>query len=369
VRILQLSSADTFGGGEKHFVDLCSGLSSRGHDIFAVLRKGSDWEKRLDFLGKDTLYRLPLRNSIDVLSAVRLSKILRTEKIEILHAHIGRDYTVASLAVRMSPGTRLILTRHVLFAMKNAHKLALRNVDRVIAVSEATKVQLQKLFPVEKIAVIPHGFEIHERSEQYTGELRKEFRFEHNIPYDVPLVAIVGELSSFKGQKEFILAAELIGKELPEVRFLCCGKDNSYSGSYRRELKRLVKVLGLEERFIWLDWVEDMAPVYASIDILVSASRTESFGLAISEAMASGRAVVATRSEGAAELITDRSNGRLVAIDAPVEISETVCELLNDPKTMKLLGNNARKFAVEQFGLERMLDQIESLYGETLSGS
>ena len=110
-----------------------------------------------------------------------------------------------------------------------------------------------------------------------------------------------------------MFAANEIVKRFPETHFTIVGTDNSFKKDFRRELKRLVKVFGLEDKFLFLDWVEDTAPLLAAMDIFVSASHSESFGLAILEAMASGKAIVATETEGAKELIESEKSGKLVS--------------------------------------------------------
>src|SRR5688572_33408067 len=71
MRILHVSSARTFGGGERHFVDLTRGLTERGHEVFAALRPSCSWKNRLDFLPPERLYQVSIRNSFGVLSAMR----------------------------------------------------------------------------------------------------------------------------------------------------------------------------------------------------------------------------------------------------------------------------------------------------------
>ena len=70
MRILQISSAKNFGGGERHFVDLCRGLASRGHEVFVALRPTSEWQARLDFIPPENVLRVSIRNSFGVLSAI-----------------------------------------------------------------------------------------------------------------------------------------------------------------------------------------------------------------------------------------------------------------------------------------------------------
>jgi len=95
-----------------------------------------------------------------------------------------------------------------------------------------------------------------------------------------------------------------------DAHFVIVGKDNSYKKDFRRELKRLIKVFGLEDKVLFLDWIEDTAPLLSALDVFCFPSHSESFGLAILEAMACGNAIVATTTEGAKELIEDEKIGK-----------------------------------------------------------
>jgi glycosyltransferase involved in cell wall biosynthesis len=367
VKILQISSAKNFGGGEKHLVDLCRGLTGRGHEIFVIVRPHADWLERLSFLPDKNLLKLPLRNSFDVFSSAKIARFIRAEEIEIVHAHVARDYPLAALAVRLARRAKLILTRHVLFPVKSLHKLALSNVAKAIAVSSAVEANLQKIFDSKKIVSIPNGIEIGKWSNANRRELREAFRFQHDIPLDALLIGTIGELKPLKGQEDFIMAAQIIAAKFPGSRFVVVGKDNSFERNFRRKLKRLVKVFGLEERFLWLDWVEDTAEILHSLDVFVSASHSESFGLSILEAMASGVGIVAAATEGAKELLENDRTGMIVPLENPVVLAEAVGELLKDTEKSETLGSQARKIAEDKFSLEKMIAETERIYQEVLN--
>lgn len=364
MRILQISSAKSFGGGEKHLVDLSRGLVERGHEVFVAIRPNVKWRDRLSFLEDEKILQLPLRNSIDIFSARKLARFIREKEIEIVHAHLARDYPVAALSVRLAPKARLILTRHVLFPLNPLQKFALSNVAKVIAVSSAVEANLQKTFPAEKIVSIPNGIEIEKWSGADHQQIREAFRYEHNISSDAFLIGTIGELKQLKGQEDFIMAAQIIAPRFPESHFVVVGKDNSLDQNFRRKLKRLVKVFGLEERFLWLDWVEDTAEILHSLDIFVSASYSESFGLSILEAMASGVAVVATETEGAKELLEEEKTGKLVPLENPVKLAEKISELSTHTDQRLRLGKQAQKIAQENFTLEKMIAKTEMIYQE-----
>lgn len=367
MRILQISSAKTFGGGERHLVDLCCGLNNRGHNVFAALRPTCQWQARLQFLPPENILRVSLRNSFGVLSATRIAEFIREKNIEIVHAHAARDYIPASLACRMAKTAKFVLTRHVLFPLKPVHRFTLSNLSRAIAVSKPVEANLRNIFPKEKVVLISNGIDVEALAKAARAEMRAAFRADHGIADDAPLIGTVGELKLLKGQRDFILAAQIVAQKFPDARFLIVGRDNSFKQDFRRELKRLVKIFRLEENFLWLDWVEDTTSLLAAMDVFVSASHTESFGLAILEAMAIGSAIVATGTEGANELLQTNVSGKLVPIKDPIRMAEAVGEFLTDAGLRAELGKNAQARAREKFNLERMIIETETVYREVLA--
>lgn len=364
VRILHITSARAFGGGEKHLLDLTRELKNRGHDVFIALRPSNEWQSRFDFLPEENFLHVSIRNSFGVFSAERIAKFVRENNIEIIHAHTGRDFLPASIVCRITRNTKFVLTRHVLFPMKPFHRFALKNVSKAIAVSPSVASNLQKIFPKDKIVLISNGINIENQTDEERENLSKDFRFLHNIPFDAQLIGTVGELKVLKGQRDFVLAANLVARKYPEAYFVIVGKDNSIRQEFRQELKRLVKVLNLGNRFLWLNWVEDTAPLLAALDVFVSASHTESFGLAMLEAMASGTAIVAAETEGAKELFENEKTAKLVPIKDSIRLAAAIGEFLEDENLRETLGRNAKETAKERFSLEKMIDETEKLYQE-----
>ena len=358
MRILHICSARDFGGGERHLVDLCRELKARGHEVFVALRPTNVWESRLDFLPQENFLHVSIRNSFGMFSAKRIGRFIADKKIDIVHAHLGRDYLAASVANRISPQSKLVITRHVLFPMKPFHKLALRNVDAVVAVSTAVKKELTKIFPSDKIHVIYNGLRFF--SDIDREKLGAEFRELHGIAADAPLIATVGELKPQKGQREFVLAANEIVKTIPDCRFVVAGIDNTLDKRFRRELRRLVSVFGLEHQFLWLDWIDDLTPLFAAADLFISPSQSESFGLAILEAMSNGTAVLSTATDGARELIDDAD--LLVPVGDAIAIAEKAIDLMSDDDKRRAIGSKLSHSAMNRFSLDRMVDATEQLY-------
>jgi glycosyltransferase involved in cell wall biosynthesis len=115
----------------------------------------------------------------------------------------------------------------------------------------------------------------------------------------------------------------------------------------------------LKDRFHFLGWLDQAEKLLCAMDVFVSASETESFGLVIAEAMAAGTAVVATETEGAKEVIENQKTGILVPIGDVNRIANAIITLLENPGE---IGVRAKEAANAKFSLKRMVDEVEKIY-------
>ncbi|MBE7515227.1 MAG: glycosyltransferase family 4 protein [Chloracidobacterium sp.] len=362
VRILQISSAKTFGGGERRILDLCRSLDDRGHEVFVALRPTNEWQTLFEFLPADRFLHLSVRNSFGMFNAKAIAGFLKDNGIDIIHAHLARDYLAAALAKRLTPAAKCVITRHAALPLKPFHRLALRNIDAAIAVSAGAERELAKSFPKEKIRLIPNGiaFGSYDRL-----DLGAEFRKLHSLNADAPLVGTIGQLMPSKGQRDFVLAANEIVKHVPDCRFVIAGVDRSIDKRFRRELRRLVSVLGLEDRFLWLDWIADLTPPLCAFDVFVSPAQAEGLGLVPLEAMAAGTAVVATDTAAAREIIGEISP--LVPPNDALSIAASVIKLLSDEPLRRRTAERLRSAARTRYSADTMAEAVEKLYSDVLA--
>ena len=358
MRILQVCSVTTFGGGERHLADLSQALVSLGHDVYAASVDGSPLWTELSFLGKERTLALSRRNYVKNVS--RLARFVRAHDIEIVHAHAARDYHLASLVVRLASRAHLVLTRHTLFPLRSINRPILKNAGRVIAVSHAVAESLRQSGVVDssKIAVVHNGIYV-ERFDRLVAPA-DEGRM---------LVGTVGHLAPIKGHDVFIRAAALIAARRRDVHFVVIGEDKSPQMQNRRSLENLVAELDLNTVVDLPGWRDDIPAFLSSLTLFVSAARSEPFGLAIVEAMAAGLPVVAAASEGALEIIEDGVSGKLVPADDPEPLAKAINDLLDDPHERSRLGQNTRLAARERFSLQRMASDTERVYGEVLGSA
>ncbi|HEY0730484.1 MAG TPA: glycosyltransferase, partial [Pyrinomonadaceae bacterium] len=292
MRILQVCSVTSFGGGERHLADLSRALNDLGHEVFAASVPGSPLSDELSFLPHERMLALNKRGYVT--NVTSLARFVRAHEIEIVHAHAARDYHLAALAVRMASQSRLVLTRHALFPLKRVNRPLLSGVGRVIAVSEAVAESVRSSGVIEssKITVVHNGIDV-DRFERTVGSAHD----------GTVLVGTVGHLAPIKGHDVFLRAAALVSARRPDVRFVIIGEDKSPEMANRKSLETLISELNLNEIVSMPGWRDDMPAALSSLSLFVSAARSEPFGLAIVEAMAAGLPVIATASEGALEII------------------------------------------------------------------
>jgi glycosyltransferase involved in cell wall biosynthesis len=368
LKILQISSARSFGGGERHVTDLINSLVDRGHVVYAAVRPKSPLLGKLDRLPKQNVRLVPLRNALDVLSARELARFVRQAGAEIIHAHMARDYPLAAFAARSQPEAKLILTRHVLFPLNRFQSRVMGRAAGVIAVSEAVAVRLraQNLIPPGRIIVVSNGVEVDRFNEAVRATDRALFYRSWGFPENSLVVGTVGELNELKGHDVFLQAAAQVISVYPQARFLIVGGDFSPGAVTLNALKQMVRELNLVDHVRLLGQVEEVAPLLAVMDVFVSASQTESFGLAIVEALASSLPVVATETEGAREIISPGATGFLIPLGQTAALAEAVNRLLGDRDLRRRMGQSAYRDASERFQLEKMIDAIERIYEESI---
>lgn len=387
MKILQLCSARAFGGGERHVLDLSTSLQERGHQVFVAAREGAPlWTKLHDAKFPDAnLLPFAPRNAFDLRGLRSLQNFVETRGIEIVHAHVARDYLLASLLCRLrerrGQSAFLIITRHVVFPMNRAHRLLLANARRVIAVSESVRTRLLRdgIFPENKIAVIPNGIrtDIFARNDseerasldettfaQASGNLSKQFSIARKF-----MVGTLGELSETKNQAHFVRMTIKIARARDDVNFVIGGDDHSPDQNMRATLAAMIEAAGLKDRILLAGEIKDVPDFMRALDVFVSCSRVEAFGLVMVEAMASGVAVVATKTDGACEIIRDGHTGKLVAQDDVDALAASINQLLDDERLRNRLRAAGRDEALARFDLARVVERVERIYEQARPNS
>ena len=155
-------------------------------------------------------------------------------------------------------------------------------------------------------------------------------------------------------------------RQRQDVQFVIVGEDKSRTGENRRAIENLIAELDLTARIKLKGWTNDVRSVLSQFDLFVSAARSEPFGLVIVEAMALRVPVVATRSEGAAEIIENEMSGVLIDLENHEKLARAILDLINDSPRRERLADGGRQRVEENFSLEQMVVETEEFYRRVL---
>jgi glycosyltransferase involved in cell wall biosynthesis len=196
-------------------------------------------------------------------------------------------------------------------------------------------------------------------------------RRELGIAEDVPLLASVSRLFSWKGQRELISALALLRPEFPSLKVLIVGADATqvHGSSFTAELKELAERLGVQDQVVFTGARSDIPRVMAACDVFTLPSFEEPFGLVFLEAMAMGKPVVAIDNGGTPEVV---EHGRSGLLSPPWDIpalAANVATLLRDPQLRTRMGESGRQRVLEQFDAPRMARDAEQAYGAILASA
>ena len=363
LRVLQLyPKADYFTGAAMQLRELARGLVARGHTVIVATPPGHG--ARIATPGVEHV-TLPLRRAWDPRAVWRLRRLLRTRRIDVIHAHKGRGRTLAILAGLIGPRPPLVLNRGVSFVPGRLNRLGYttRRVTAIVAVCRSIKHDLVAVgVPADKIEVIYSGTDVRRFRPGLDGAaLRRELGLagEHFV------VTQIG-VRSWRGWSDTLDAMRDVARVAPEARLL-------FVGAPAPAIARLsdrARELGIGDRVLVVGPREDVPVVMAASDVVVDASWA---GLGITgsirEALACERAVVATRLAGMPELVVDGETGLLVAPRDPRALGAAIVRLHADPTWRRHLGRAGRKRVEAEFSLDAKVEATEQLYRRLVRGA
>lgn len=367
--ILHLNTETGWRGGEAQTLRLAEGLAERGHRCLVAGPPQGDLLTRAAAAGLATA-PLAARGEFDLVAARRLARILRDERVDLLHAHTAHAVTLGILA-GLFQGQRpaLVAARRLSFPLRGSFLGRLKyghRINRVIAVSEAIRRLLvrQGVDPL-RVAVVHSGID----PGRFRHGDRRRFR-ESLLPFlrdgadTAFLIGTVGHLAAHKGLDIFLSAAADAAREIPAARFLLIGRGEA-EGSLRRAADRL----GLGDRVVFLGFRDDMPDVFAGLDLFVLSSVSgEGSPAVLKEAMAAGTPLVATALDGLDEIVENARHGLLVPPGNAPALARAMVILAEDPE-LRARYSAAALTRVLAFTADRMVERTEEVYRSILPPS
>ena len=358
--ILHIIDTTGPGGAETVFLQVAEGMRRRGWPARTVV-VGPGWVL-------DSVHRLglpvdvvPTRGRLDWAYLQGLRRVVRRHGIALIHAHLFSPAVYGSLVGALT-GVPVVATFHGLSDAQAGgvtrtlrHRLIRRQAS-MVCVSESLREALVRagFGRRESIRVIHNGVSVPEFAHGEGHAVRED----HGVPDDGILVGAVGNLREPKDFPTLIrAAAQLAGDR--RLHFAIVGER---AEPLYGELCRLRDELGLRDRLAFWGFRSDVPAVMKAFDVLVISSSSEGFSLAAIQAMAAGTPVVATRSGGPEQIISDGESGLLVPTGDPAALAGAVRRLIEEPELGRRLADRAAGEVVARFSLEATLDAYERLY-------
>jgi glycosyltransferase involved in cell wall biosynthesis len=383
VRTLYVNHTSRVSGGELSLLTLLGGLPANVEPLLAcpagdlARRAGAIGLEVVTIPGTDASLRLhPARTPRALLELGRAALAIRraaaANEVDVVHANSIRAGLVVTAAgapaivhVRdcLPPGPLTSLTLRVI-----------GRADALVANSEHTRSTLGPAVVKARVIYNPVRLEDFERVELTTAAARSRIGVEGSGP----VLAMIAQITPWKGQADAIRIAELLSSSHPGLRLVLVGSAKFDSAAtrydnraYLASLERQVEAAGLSERVVFLGERDDIPQILRAADLLLAPSWEEPFGRSIVEAMAAGVPVVATSVGGPPEILVDEGAecGVLLPPRSPEAWATEVERLLASPTQRVQMTERAREAARRRFSVERHANSIVALYEELLAVS
>lgn len=360
--VLHLNTEIGWRGGEAQTLRLAQGLEARGHRCLVVGKERGELLRRAASAGL-AVAPLESRGEFDLRAARRLSRILTTERVDLLHAHTAHAVTLGILATlfrRRRPA--LVAARRLSFPLRSALWGRLKygfRVDRVIAVSEAIRrLLVRQGLRADRVAVVHSGIDPERFRQGDRGRFRASLRpFLGEEADSAFLIGAVGHLAAHKGLDVFVAAAAQVAREIPSARFVVIGR-----GEAENALRREVQRLDLGSRLAFAGFRDDMPDVFAGLDLLVLSSVSgEGSPAVVKEAMAAGTPLVVTALDGLEEIVQDARHGLLVPPGNAPALGRAIVILARDAP-LRARYSAAALQRVMEFTSDAMVEKTERVY-------
>lgn len=394
IRILRVIARLNVGGPAIHVALTSAGLAARGYQTRLLAGEVGPGEGDMEYFAKDrgvAVEHVPgmgreIRGASDVRSLMHLLRVMREFKPHIIHTHTAKAGALGRTAARFYlrtrkpdaplPGILHTFHGHVLEGYFGRARSAFFRVlerrlassaHRLVTPSQSIAEELLKMRigKREQYRVVPLGFEL----EPFLAIGPRDptephpFRAELGIPADASVIGIVGRLTAVKNHRMFLTAASRLPRRTKTpLHFVVIG-----DGEMRGELEALTKELGIAESVHFAGWRKDLPAVYRELDVLALTSTNEGTPVSLIEAMAAGRAVVATGVGGVADVVKDATTGLLVTPGRDDLFAVAMGRLADDPELRTRLASAAREDAAKRFTVSRLLDDLDALYKTLLT--
>lgn len=371
--VLQVLPALNTGGVERSTVEVTEAIVNAGGRALVVSGGGNMVHEVARAQGEHIQMRVHTKNPFIIYTNIaRLVKLINEYKVDVVHVRSRAPAWSAYFAAKQCEKP-LVVTFHGTYSLggflKRKYNAIMISGVRIIANSHFIAGHMRRIYgvPINKIRVIHRGVDLSRFDPQkISAERVVALAYKWRLEDGLPVIMLPGRLTRWKGQSIFIDAIKQLDRR--DIRCLLVG-DSQGRDSYRQELERKVKDLGLGEIVRIVDHCDDMPAAYMLSDIVVSASTDpEAFGRVVIEAQSLGRPVIATAHGGAKETVIENETGWLVPPRDVGALAKTIEKALNlNPEERSIVSQKGIANVRTNFSKDTMCAKTLDVYNEVLS--
>jgi len=292
----------------------------------------------------------------------RLGSLIRANEFDIVHSHLFYSSLIAGISKKLRPSkSKMVITQHYTRSalganyQKKLDRYGVRAADAVIAISSAVKSDLiDQGVEENRITVIPNGIDL----PKFLQEAKKENHTLDDLKKRGKIIiGSIGNLHKRKDHLTLIKTMAMVVKANPKVHLVIAGE-----GPERVALEKAILELRLQESVSILGFQENIPSLISQFDLYVHPSINEPFGIAILEAMAATKIVIATRVDGVVDILDQGVTGLLVTAADPIDLSNCIIAALKDPVAMVKIAQSGRAKVEADFGIETTAVRYQGVY-------
>ena len=362
MKILHINTERTWRGGEQQTLYLLRSLKDRQINCHLACQPDSPMAARAAAAGV-VVFPVVMKGEADLVAALRLNRLIRAHRYDILHSHTSHAHTLAFIA-SIGCNTCRLVTRRVDFSIFRNRFFRLNGIkyrymaDCYIAISEKIKeVMVADGITADRIFVVHSGIDL----TRFAGAAHDYLRPEFQLRPDQPVVINVAHLAGHKGQQFLIRAIPHVLEAIPGVRFFIIGE-----GELMAELQALAASLGIDQSLAFTGFRQDVGAFYHIADLFVMSSVQEGLGTAVLDALALGKPVVATDAGGIPEIIKDGATGCLVEAASPRALARGIIQMLAHKDKAQQMARRGQALVKEQFSIDAMVENNLAVYRRIL---
>jgi glycosyltransferase involved in cell wall biosynthesis len=363
MNIVHIETGRNWLGGPAQVLYLLKGMRERGHTVCLVCPKDSALGARAAEVGLDVRFT-PFNGDVDPRLFFGAVAAIRSLRADIVHLHSRRGAdTQGALAARYC-NRPVVLSRRVDYPLRSSALVRWRYnrlYDHIIAISEAIRqVVIAGGVAPERVTTVHSSVDIHQFRPD--PERRRAARVALGIAPETPVFAIVAHMIRRKGHDVLWDAVKRLAPEALDMRVAIFGK-----GEEEQRLRERARSLDIEQHLLWYGFRDDMQDLLPGIDCLVHPARMEGLGVAILQALACGRPVIACPVGGIPEAVRPPEDGWLVPVDDDAALANAMREFLGDPAGAARKGQAGRAVMEREFSVEAMVEGNLAVYARVLN--